>query len=125
MPSRDAADRWLAALAAALLAMTLNALQPLAHAAAMRGDPAARLTWGVLCLAVDDEPGESAPEPAARNHQCCLGLPHVWALAEPDAAFTGSRPAETCGGIAGPQRQLSAGGIRDGPGQARAPPFFA
>lgn len=109
-----------AALAAALLAITLNFLQPLAHAALMRGGAPAN--WATLCLpsAGDDE--QKAPA-AGQLHECCLGLAHAPSLAEPSAFFvllerpsTVERPLQAA-------EVLTSVGIRDGPSQPRAPPF--
>ena len=123
MPDRRAlSSSRAAAIAVTLLAITLDALQPLAHAAAMRADPAARSFWSALCQVDVDE---SQERPTAKNHQCCLGLPHVWAKAEPDAAFTPLPHVVVTDRLAGRQRRPSAAGIRDGPNQPRAPPFLA
>lgn len=115
----------MAAFAVALLAITLNALQPLTHAAAMWADPATRSTWSVLCLVDVDESQERPTGTAGKNHQCCLGLPHVWAMVEPGVAFTRLPHVVVTDRLAGRQRQPSAAGIRDGPLQPRAPPFLA
>lgn len=114
------------ALAAALLAITLLALQPLVHAASMRDDPGARSLWRSLCLATDEETDERGAMPiGGKAHACCLGLPHAWAVAAPDVAFTRVEPVASRGPAVVVQRRVPATGIRDGPLQPRAPPFLA
>lgn len=110
------------AFAAALFAITLNFLQPLAHAAMMRdGGPAA---WSAFCLpAATTADDDSATPTAQQIHECCLGLAHAPVLGEPSPDFVAVEPS-TC-----PVRPLAAAetltpvGIRDGPVQPRAPPF--
>jgi hypothetical protein len=112
------------ALAAALFAVTLNFLQPLAHAALLRdGSPAAM--WTVFCIS--KAPGvysgsESAPAPAAEDHECCLGLPHAQTLIEPLATFL---PVVFAASVLPPLQateQPTPVGIRDGPHRPRGPP---
>lgn len=110
-----------AALAAALFAITLNFLQPLAHAALMRSG--APLTWAAMCLPSAQQGDDQHPATAGTMHECCLGLAHAPTLAEPSAAFVAVdrlpesvRPLETA-------QALTPVGIRDGPSQPRAPPF--
>jgi DUF2946 family protein len=115
-----------AALAAALFAITLNFLQPLAHAALMRsGAPG---NWAAMCLPSLQQGGaqqgdDQRPATAGTMHECCLGLAHAPTLAEPSTAFVAAdrlpesiRPPETA-------ETLSPVGIRDGPSQPRAPPL--
>ena len=112
-----------AALAAALFAITLNFLQPLAHAALMRsGAPA---NWAAMCLPSAQQGDDQHPATAGTMHECCLGLAHAPTLAEPSAAFVAVdrlpesvRPLETA-------EALTPVGIRDGPSQPRAPPLPA
>ena len=112
-----------AALAAALFAITLSFLQPLAHAALMRdGGPS---TWAALCLpsATPDDPDHATPT-AQQAHECCMGLAHAPLLAEPSTAFVAIEP------VSRPVRPLAADaltpvGIRDGPSKPRAPPIPA
>jgi hypothetical protein len=117
-----------AALAAALFAITLNFLQPLAHAALMRsGAPA---NWTAMCLpslpqASAQQGDDQHPATAGTMHECCLGLAHAPTLAEPSTAFVAAdrlpesvRPLETA-------EALTLVGIRDGPSQPRAPPLPA
>jgi hypothetical protein len=115
-----------AALAAALFAITLNFLQPLAHAALMRsGAPG---SWAAMCLPSlqhgSAQQGDAQhPATAGTMHECCLGLAHAPTLAEPSTAFVAIgrlpesvRPLETA-------EALTPAGIRDGPSQPRAPPL--
>ena len=90
-----------AAWAAALFAITLNFLQPLAHAALMRGGAPAN--WSAMCLPSAQQGDEQHPAKAGTPHECCLGLAHATTLAE----------------------ALTPVGIRDGPSQPRAPPLPA
>jgi hypothetical protein len=115
-----------AALAAALFAITLNFLQPLAHAALMRSG--APLTSAAMCLPSMQQGGaqqgdDQHPATAGTMHECCLGLAPAATLAEPSAAFVAVdrlpesvRPLETA-------QALAPVGIRDGPSQPRAPPL--
>ena len=110
-----------AALAAALFAITLNFLQPLAHAALMRsGTPA---NWAAMCLPSAQQGDDQHPATAGTMHECCLGLAHAPTLAEPSVSFVAVdrlpesvRPLETA-------EALTPVGIRDGPSQPRAPPL--
>jgi hypothetical protein len=111
-----------AALAVALFAITLNFLQPLAHAALMRGG-ASPATWSAMCLPSAAQGDDRHPASAATMHECCLGLAHATTLAEPPTAFVAivrlpasARPLET-------PETLTPVGIRDGPSQPRAPPL--
>src|SRR5215510_13349829 len=116
-----------AALAAALFAITLNFLQPLAHAALMRGGASAG-TWAAMCLpslqtAGAQQQDDQHPASAGTMHECCLGLAHAPAVAEPSTAFVAvDRPATTVRPLETAQ-SLTPVGIRDGPSQPRAPPF--
>ena len=114
-----------ASLAAALFAITLNFLQPLAHAALMRdgGPQAAATMWGVSCLpnAGQDDAQGQAPA-AGKSHECCLGLAHAPALAELSTAFTLVEHVATAVRFVAATDSLSPVGIRDGPSQPRAPP---
>jgi hypothetical protein len=112
------------ALATALFAVTLNFLQPLAHAALLRGDLPIAL-WTALCTlkaAGIDNGSESAPAPAADDHECCLGLAHAQTLIELPATFlpvvfaaSELRPLQAT-------EQPTSVGIRDGPHRPRGPP---
>ena len=115
-----------AALAAALFAITLNFLQPLAHAALMRSG--APITWAAMCLpsmqqGAAQQGDNPHPATAGTPHECCLGLAHAPTLAEPSTVFVAIdrlpesiRPLETA-------EALTPVGIRDGPSQPRAPPL--
>lgn len=130
MDRRRSDQGWRAvAFAAALFAITLNFLQPLAHAALMRDAPA---NWATMCLpsgGLGGEPGgqQDDQHPASANtpHECCLGLAHAPSLGEPSTAFVAvDRPATTVRPLEAAQ-SLAAVGIRDGPSQPRAPPLPA
>ena len=116
-----------ASLAAALFAITLNFLQPLAHAALMRdaGPQAAAKMWGVFCLPNADQEDAQGQAPAAgKVHECCLGLAHAPALAELSTAFALVEHIVTAVFFFAPTDTLATVGIRDGPSQPRAPPSF-
>jgi len=118
-------DRRALALATALLAITLNFLQPLVHAALMR-DGAPATLWSVFCNAAPDtrpDTGRNIPL-TPDKHECCLGLAHAVAFAPPSAIFT---PVERVAAIVPPLAafdQFTPVGIRDGPYQPRGPPSF-
>jgi hypothetical protein len=116
-----------AAFAVALFAITLNFLQPLAHAVLMRdgGPEAAARTWGVFCLPTVDEDGSQAPgQTAGKLHECCLGLAHAPVLGEPaTTAFLLVEPAAEAIVFAANDEALAPVGIRDGPHRPRGPPF--
>lgn len=115
-----------AAFAVALFAITLNFLQPLAHAVLMRdgGPEAAARTWGVFCLPTVDEDGSQSPgQQAGKVHECCLGLAHAPVLAPPSAtAFLLVEPAAETIVFAARDEALAPVGIRDGPHRPRGPP---
>lgn len=114
-----------ASLAAALFAITLNFLQPLAHAALMRdgGPEAAAKMWGAFCQTAPTQDADQGSAPAAgKSHECCLGLAHAPALAELSTAFVLVEPAPTAIRFVAAVDALSPVGIRDGPIQPRAPP---
>ena len=112
-----------AALAAALFAITLNFLQPLAHAALMRDGGATAGTWAAMCLPSTSQPDDQTPASAATPHECCLGLAHASAVAEPSAAFVAIERAPTTVCPLETAQSFTPVGIRDGPSQPRAPPF--
>ena len=110
-----------AALAAALFAITLNFLQPLAHAALMRGGAPA--DWAAMCLPGAQQGDDQNPATAGKAHGCCLGLAHAQALGEPLTTFVAiDRPATTVRPLETAEVLVSVG-IRDGPSQPRAPPL--
>jgi hypothetical protein len=114
-----------AALAAALLAITFNFLQPLMHAALMR-DGAPGTLWSVFCSAAAADPeGESAPASGTvQAHDCCLGLAHAVPLTLPSPAFVVLPPVVTALAASLPHETSSSVGIRDGPRRPRGPPSF-
>jgi hypothetical protein len=118
----------MAALAVALFAITLNFLQPLAHAALMR-DGAPSVLWTVFCNSAapdhHDLAGGSIPARAADKHECCLGLAHAQALIEPPAAFVPVAFALLATAPPPVTEPPSTVGIRDGPYRPRGPPFLA
>ena len=115
-----------AALAVALLAITLNFLQPLAHAALMRdGMPGA--LWSVFCNSAAADPdgksGPATPAPgAAHDHECCLGLAHAPAAIAPSSEFIALSALSANVSPLLPSVQLTPVGIRDGPASPRGPP---
>jgi hypothetical protein len=115
------------AVAVALFAITLNFLQPLAHAALMRDGPATTL-WNVICSAsaADPDAGDKSSPPATiASHGCCLGLAHAIAFVAPPTTFAVVAPPSAATVALRTADRLAAAGIRDGPGQPRAPPFLA
>lgn len=127
MDRRHPASGWrAAAFAVALLAITLNFLQPLAHAALMRdGGPA---TWAALCLpgaAAGGERDGTAPV-AGTQHECCLGLAHASVMSVPPTAFAVvGLPTPSIERPTLAVEVPASVGIRDGPSQPRAPPLPA
>jgi len=111
------------AMAVALFAITLNFLQPLAHAALLR-DGAPEALWSVFCNATAADPdGKSGSVPmAVQQHECCLGLAHAATVAPAPTAFVLVAPAAAVTAPALPAEQPTPVGIRDGPSQPRGPP---
>jgi len=112
-----------AALAVALLAITLNFLQPLVHAALMRGGAPAE--WTALCLPAAAPDDQQAPAHAGTMHECCLGLAHAPAFAEPSTSFVAIEQRPAAVRPLATAEALTPVGIRDGPSQPRAPPLPA
>lgn len=113
------------AFAVALFAITLNFLQPMAHAAMLRdaGPLAAAKMWGAFCLpSAGQEDSQSSTPAETQNHECCLGLAHAPVLAEPSASFVRIPPVVTTFRVIAAVDAHSPVGIRDGPSQPRAPP---
>ena len=112
------------ALVAALFAVTLNFLQPLAQAASMRdGNPSA--LWSMFCnsaVADPDSKSDATPAKSSGKHECCLGLAHAPALIAPPSAFVAQPPVETAQAPSLPAEQRPALAIRDGPSPPRGPP---
>jgi hypothetical protein len=128
MTRRPSDQAWRAsALATALFAITLNFLQPLAHAALMR-DGAPGTLWSAFCNAAVAGPaqgqdGKPAPVPIAdQDHSCCFGLAHAPALIAPSPSFTALPPVVATLAPSLPVEQSTPVGIRDGPRQPRGPP---
>jgi hypothetical protein len=117
------------ALFLALLAVTLELLQPLGHAALMRNGPPGAL-WSVFCSAATADPdrtetdggSKSMPAPSSRGHECCLGLAHAPLLVPPSDAFVLVPPIETASAVALPATERPSIAIRDGPHRPRGPP---
>ncbi|MBS0522420.1 MAG: hypothetical protein JSS04_02200 [Proteobacteria bacterium] len=109
------------AFAVALFAITLNFLQPLAHAALMR-DGAPATLWSVFCNAAPDTRQEFPLAPD--KHECCLGLAHAVGFTAPAMVVIAvERPASPVRPLASFD-QLTPVGIRDGPHRPRGPPSF-
>jgi hypothetical protein len=114
-------DRRALALATALLAITLNFLQPLVHAALAR-DGAPATLWNVFCNAAPDARQDIPLAPD--KHECCLGLAHAVAFTPPATAVT---PIERAAATVRPLVSFDAltpVGIRDSPHRPRGPPSF-
>jgi hypothetical protein len=127
MDRRHPVTGWRAAsFAAALFAITLNFLQPLAHAALLRdgGPMAAASIWGAFCLPMAGEDDGQSPAPAAKIHECCLGVVHAPALASPSSAFILVEQIVVALRVAVEPDAPSPVGIRDGPSQPRGPPLL-
>ena len=122
------ATGWRAAsFAAALFAITLNFLQPLAHAALMRdGGPTAASLWMSMCLPSTGQDGQQGSLPSVgKLHECCLGLAHAPTLGAPSTAFVVVElPVSVLDRPRLAVDAMAPVGIRDGPGQPRAPPSF-
>ncbi len=114
------------AMAVALFAITLNFLQPLAHAALLR-DGAPSALWTVFCNSTAADPdGKSGSGPmAAEQHECCLGLAHAVAFVAPPTDFVIVEPVAAVSAPLLPSEQPTSVGIRDGPSQPRGPPLLA
>ncbi len=112
-----------AALAAALLAITFNFLQPLTHAALMR-DGAPATLWSAFCKAAVADPDSDSrvPPTVAEKHECCLGLANEPAINAP-SGFTAWIPTVAAAVPLLPSPTSAAAGIRDGPTSPRGPPL--
>jgi hypothetical protein len=111
-----------AALAAALLAITLNFLQPLAHAALLR-DGAPSTLWSIFCNAASHDADKGIPL-TNEKHECCLGLAHAMAFAAPSALAAAIELTPAAVRPLQATEALIAVGIRDGPYRPRGPPSF-
>src|SRR5690348_6268002 len=113
-------------LATALFAITLNMLQPLAHAVLLRGGAPAAL-WTTFCRTAAAEPGHAAGSGdthGALPHECCLGLPHAQALIDPSRSFLPAALPDPVTLTLTATKHITPVGIRDGPHRTRAPPFL-
>lgn len=117
------------ALVAALFAITLNFLQPIAHAALLR-DGAPGALWTAVCHAVTADPDlkprpGSSPVQTVQDHECCLGLAHAQIPIDP---LRTALPVAFAASVGRPRlaaAQLNAVGIRDGLHRPRGPPSLA
>lgn len=112
------------ALAAALFAITLNFLQPVAHAVLLRdGGPIAVGTAFCLAAAADlgNKPG-SLPANDVQHHECCLGLAHTAALVRPAANCLAVVFADSVAVPLLAAESIRFVGNRDGRHQPRGPP---
>ncbi len=115
------------ALAVALFAITLNFLQPLAHAALMRAGAPSTL-WSVFCSASAADPdsennSERNSKPVSLDsHECCLGVAHAATIAPPPTAFAIVPRVATISTPLPVAERPSPVGIRDGPSRPRGPP---
>jgi hypothetical protein len=114
-------------LAAALFAITLNFLQPIAHTALLRaGVPG--VLWTTFCNSTAADPNHgpgSGPMHGAAAHECCLGLAHVQALIDPSRTFLPTVFAESVALSLPAAEHPTSVGIRDGPHKPRGPPSLA
>lgn len=112
-------------LVAALFALTLAIMQPLAHAVMLRtgGLEAAAALWGAICQPTADGEAEGSGSSSAKVHDCCFGLAHAPALLGPAVAgvFVDQVPASDR--VPSRHQHPATGAIRDGPQQPRAPPL--
>jgi hypothetical protein len=118
-------DEWrAAALAVALFAISVNFLQPLAHAALVRhGGAVATLLWKSMCVAEAPDDRSQPQQQQQTVIKCCLGLACPAALPALATAFllvqytfaAERRP------VVAPDA-LAPVGIRDGPAQPHGPP---
>jgi hypothetical protein len=122
---RPESGRRAASFAAALFAITLNFLQPLAHAAMMREvGPIESSLWASMCLPAGQDDQGTTPD-AGKLHECCLGLAHAATLAAPSNSFVLAELIVVAIRFVAEIDALAPIGIRDGPHQPRAPPTLA
>jgi len=114
------------ALAAALFAITINFLQPLAHAAMVR-DGAPSTLWDMFCnsAAADPDSDKNSTPVHADAHECCLGLAHAAAFTTPSTDFVTLAHVVTVVAPLIAASHPTHVGIRDGPTQPRGPPSLA
>lgn len=111
------------ALVAALFAVMLNFLQPLAHAALMRDGTPSTL-WNMFCSATSQDARKDSTPVTADKHECCLGLAHVAAIATRSARVDMVERVVSAVQSLQPADSLTPVGIRDGPHRPRGPPAF-
>jgi hypothetical protein len=109
-----------ATLVVALFAITLNFLQPLAHAAALR-DGSPQALWSVFCKPAVQQDDAKVPT-VADKHECCLGLAHAPALIAPSSNFILVEPVVVAAAASLPAEGTTLVAIRDGPTRPRGPP---
>ncbi|WP_428668757.1 DUF2946 family protein [Reyranella sp.] len=117
-------------LFAALLAVTLNLLQPMAHAVLMR-DAGPGTLWSGWCKASAADPkgpaspdrGAPASPTAPGQYDCCLGLAYAPSLVVPSNDFVLLLPMGGAALVLLPAAQRPSIAIRDGPPRPRGPPF--
>ncbi|MBS0539016.1 MAG: DUF2946 family protein [Proteobacteria bacterium] len=115
------------ALVVALFAITLNFLQPIAHAALMRSGAPSTL-WSAICASnagYGEERDANGQAPMAPSHDCCLGLAHAAVVAPPAALEAPFTPIVTAVAVLADIDPLAAVGIRDGPSSPRGPPTLS
>lgn len=114
-------------LVAALFALTLAIMQPLAHAVMLRsgGPEAAARLWGALCQPTADggEADQGSGSSSAKVHDCCFGLAHSPVLLGPAVAAALVDQSTASNPVPSRHHHPSTGAIRDGPNQPRAPPL--
>jgi len=112
------------ALGAVLLAVTLGALQPLAHALLLRVAGDSLPAWRSFCLTAADDVDDRSDAPTkARRHEACSALPQPWLVTGTDVFVRADLPLDIH-----PSTRREApfkASSRDGPAQPRAPPSFA
>ncbi|HZP98174.1 MAG TPA: DUF2946 family protein [Reyranella sp.] len=113
------------ALAVALFAITLNFLQPLAHAALMKGGAPGEFRSALCNSSRANTDESSTPAPAVAEHDCCLGPVNAAPFITPSSEFVTVAPlALPATGFAS-NSQAPPISIGDGPGQPRDPPVRA
>lgn len=112
------------ALGVVLLAVTLGALQPLAHAMLLRVAADSLPTWRSFCRTASDAADDRSDAPTeARRHDACSALPQPWLVTDTGDFVRADLPLDiqpTTRHKAPPKASP-----RDGPVQPRAPPSFA
>ena len=116
-------------LSVALFAITLDFLQPLAHAAAMRDGALGsmgRALWTAFCTpGVAQDDGQKPASQTSKAHQCCLGLAQAATVASPPTVFVAVEPVAADMAPSLPAAHATPADIRDGPCRPRGPPSLA